>query len=113
MKVSVYSKSITSFKRKKFFKRLKEQLSTKRLIFTVTTGRSGTAYLSKILSLIPNISAFHEPEPNFVDVMRLALEKPELAVKFWVLEKLPFIAKTPHNIYCETSHLFCKGSFIL
>ncbi|MEO2069245.1 MAG: hypothetical protein ABGX27_07015 [Desulfurobacteriaceae bacterium] len=106
-----YWKVLNSLKEREFFKDTLKQLKSKRLIFTVTTGRSGTGYLAKMLSLFPSIYAFHEPEPDFVDVMRKAIEKPELAVKFWVFKKLPVIAKLLKNIYCETSHLFCKGFF--
>ena len=111
LKDKKYRKVLNSLKEKNFFREALEQLESKRLIFTVTTGRSGTGYLATMLSLIPSIHAFHEPEPDFVDVMRKAIEKPELAVRFWVFKKLPVIAKLPKNIYCETSHLFCKGFF--
>ncbi|WP_457570373.1 hypothetical protein [Desulfurobacterium sp.] len=80
-------------------------------MFTVTTGRSGTAYLSELLSVFASIAAFHEPEPNFVEVMRDVQSFPEEAVRFLFAKKLPFIASVDEPIYCETSHLFCKGFF--
>ncbi len=106
-----YWKVLNSLKEKKIFKEVLEKLKSKRLVFTVTSGRSGTKYLATMLSLIPSINAFHEPEPDFVYVMRKAISKPELAVKFWIFKKLPAIASLQGNFYCETSHLFCKGFF--
>ena len=32
-----------------------------KLIFTITPGRSGTAYLARLLGAIPGVSAYHEP----------------------------------------------------
>jgi len=106
-----YNEVLDSIRSKQFFKELFRKLNTKRLIFTVTTGRSGTGYLTILLSCIPGIHAFHEPDPNFVHVMRRAIENPELALKFLAYKKLPVIAGLPHSVYCETSHLFCKGFF--
>ena len=47
-----------------------ETIKNKRLIFTITTGRSGTAYLASIFGYAKGVSAFHEPSPEFVDVLR-------------------------------------------
>ncbi len=81
----------------------------KRLIFTITPGRSGTAYLAFVLSLLPGVSSRHEPEPRFSDVMRAAVRNEKLARDFWLQKKLPFIRSIREPIYVETSHLFCKG----
>lgn len=89
--------------------KLKQGLSQKRLIFTVTTGRSGTGYLSKALSLLPKVASYHEPEPSFSNVMRLAQKNENIAYEFWVEKKLPRIVSKPAQVYIETSHLFCKG----
>lgn len=90
-------------------KSLQDALSTKRLVFTVTTGRSGTAYLANILSLLPNVVAYHEPEPNFVEVMRSGQADRELLNRFLLDKKLPAIASEELPIYVETSHLASKG----
>jgi hypothetical protein len=89
--------------------RLCQELQGKRLVFTVTTGRSGTAYLSHMLSLVPGTSSHHEPMPCFSDVMRDVQGNPRLADRFWVDRKLPAILQTNARIYAETSHVFCKG----
>ena len=86
-----------------------EQIQKKRLIFTVTTGRSGTAYLAAVLGYAKGVYSVHEPSPEFVDVLRSVQENPGLASKFLLEEKLPAILRTPGNIYIETSHLACKG----
>jgi hypothetical protein len=84
-------------------------MSEKRLIFTVTTGRSGTDYLARILDCVPGVASRHETKPNFVWVMRDAQTNPELARRFWIEQKLPAIAETPEPVYVETSHVVCKG----
>ena len=81
----------------------------KKLIFTVTPGRSGTSYLAQLLAAIPGVSAHHEPDPNFVQVMRRIQMDPAMAYHFLYEHKLPAIARNPSPIYIETSHLTCKG----
>lgn len=80
-----------------------------RLIFTVTTGRSGTGLLSTQLKHVTGATVHHEATPNFADVMRSAQNDPLVAKKFWLNDKLPAIQGTPSSVYIETSHLFCKG----
>lgn len=89
--------------------RLKVGLEKKRLIFTVTTGRSGTGYLAKILSSVPDVASYHEPDPYFADVMRSTQQDVNVAYEFWIKRKLPQIVNEVAPIYIETSHLFCKG----
>ena len=89
--------------------RLNVGLRGKRLIFTVTTGRSGTGYLAKMLSFVPNVVSYHEPRPDFADVMRLVQQDVSIAYGFWIEKKLPQIMEEPASTYIETSHLFCKG----
>ena len=84
-------------------------ISQKRLIFTITTGRSGTAYLSTILGLARNVCSVHEPAPEFANLMRDVQGNPDLARRFLVDKKLPAILQSPADIYIETSHLACKG----
>lgn len=84
-------------------------LAKKRLVFTVSTGRSGTDFLARVLSLLPNVDCRHEPKPRFSEYMRAAQLDPRIAVLFWVQEKLPRLARVEAPVYIETSHLFCKG----
>ncbi|WP_020177046.1 glycosyltransferase [Methyloferula stellata] len=84
-------------------------LDGKRLVLTVTPGRSGTGYLAALVNAIPGIDALHEPEPKFSDVMRLAQHDQGAAKRFWLTQKLPAIRRSSENTYVETSHLACKG----
>ena len=81
----------------------------KHLVFTVTSGRSGTLYLTELLKAIPGVSSHHEPEPDFSQAMRRIQMDPFIAYPFWLQIKLPEILKAPERVYVETSHLFCKG----
>lgn len=84
-------------------------LGSRRLILTVTTGRSGTEYLARILSLFARVDARHEPKPRFSTSFRAVCAEASIAREFWTREKLPAIARTRRPVYAETSHLACKG----
>lgn len=86
-----------------------QAISEKRLIFTVTTGRSGTAYLSTLFGYVRNTHTFHEPAPEFVNVLRQVQDDSGTARDFLVNEKLPVVASDCASVYVETSHLVCKG----
>lgn len=88
---------------------IKEKISQKRLIFTVSTGRNGSAYLSTVMNFCSGVVALHEPTPDYVDVLREVQQNPAIATKFLVERKLPIIAEFPTETYLEGSHLFCKG----
>lgn len=87
-----------------------DRVPVKRFIFTVTTGRSGTAYAARILGMLSGCTAVHEQAPSFHLSFPQARTDPAAARRFLVDEKLPAIAaQKPNPIYIETSHLFCKG----
>lgn len=86
-----------------------KHIKQKRLIFTVTTGRSGTAYLKEVFGYMKNVHSYHEPQPEFETVLRRIQTEPELSRQFLVEKKLPQIAKDTATVYVETSHLTCKG----
>ena len=81
----------------------------KRLIFTITTGRSGTRYLAWVLRGFRDVDARHEPRPKFSGAFRTVAQFPHTAEEFWRHHKLPRIARSPRPIYAETSHLAGKG----
>jgi hypothetical protein len=81
----------------------------KRLLFTVTTGRSGTRHLAWALARFRDVEARHEPKPTFSSALRTVLARPATARQFWLEHKLPRIARSARPIYAETSHLACKG----
>lgn len=88
---------------------LLERISRKTLIFTVSSGRAGTASLAEIFGALPGVAAVHEAEPAFHDVMRGAMLDPALAHDFLLTRKLPAIAAHDEPVYFESSHLFGKG----
>jgi hypothetical protein len=75
----------------------------------VTTGRSGTAFLTTLFLYVPGVEAFHEPEPEYYPILRDVQTDRRLAKRFLVEKKLPAIASHTGSVYVETSHLFCKG----
>lgn len=86
-----------------------ENLKKKQLVFTVATGRCGTAFLAEILRLVPGAISCHEPNPEYAEVLRKVQGHPKLAREFLIERKLPVIDQEDSPIYIETSHLFCKG----
>lgn len=90
--------------------RLKKIIDNKRIIFTLTSARSGTKYLSRVLNLLPDVVAVHEPMPSFSYPFRRSMIRGEEFRKvFWERAKLPSIASYNGKIYIETSHLFIEG----
>ena len=90
-------------------KPLANDLRGKRMIFTVATGRCGTAYLAHLLTFLRQVHSSHEPVPEYHTVFRKVQKDPSEARRFLVEEKLPTIARTDASVYAEASHLFCKG----
>jgi hypothetical protein len=88
---------------------LLERVRAKRLVFTVTTGRSGTEYLSRALGLFRGVKSLHEPSPKFATYFRAVCSEPAVATEFWLERKLPRILEFPHPVYAETDHVACKG----
>jgi hypothetical protein len=87
-----------------------QQLRMKRLVLTVTPGRSGTHLLASLLRDALGIPALSEPRPRVNFVLRSLLSCPEVARGWLVTEKLPAMLESADGpIYAETSHLFCKG----
>ena len=81
----------------------------KHLVFTVTAGRTGTTYVTRLGELFPDTVSVHEPQPSYVHVLRQIQRRPRLAYDFLLEYKLPFIAAAAASRYLETSHLVGKG----
>jgi len=81
----------------------------KNLIFSVTAGRTGTLFVQKLLSTLPDTTSLHEPEPAFQRYLRRIHRDPDFAREFLLSYKLPAILGYPTKSYCELSHVFCKG----
>jgi hypothetical protein len=86
-------------------------LKHKRFIFTVTTGRSGSNFLTEVLACLKDTCSVHEPRPRFDKVMRMTQGYPIVAEEFLAKKKIPAMEKKLKNksIYAESSHLICKG----
>jgi hypothetical protein len=83
-----------------------------RVIFTATTGRSGTMTLSTLFSLVPGCAAFHEPHP-FMNgsVLKAASYGDEAFVdRAYARVKSVNIlrAAVGHRYYMESNQLFVK-----
>lgn len=85
----------------------------KKVIFTVTTGRSGTKLLASILQFNKKIASYHEPDGGapFHEYAILARKDFNQSRRFWVEKKIPWINSHNEHFYFESSHLFCKGFF--
>lgn len=88
----------------------KKRLAGKRLIFTVTSGRSGTHFLTRLLHYLPGMDVYHEEMTHsYHMVLRQNQKDPSVGRRFLEEQKLPFIESCKQPIFAETSHLVCKG----
>jgi hypothetical protein len=85
------------------------RLKDMKLYFTVTSGRSGTAFLADYIGKLGHTCSMHEPVPQFHPHMRQALYDRDLARAFWIHQKAPTIVAMGVRSYVETTHLLCKG----
>lgn len=87
-------------------------LSSKRLAFVISPGRSGTALLTALSGAIAGVKAVHEASPRMNFVLR-AVCSHRKAAEFWLkTEMFPSISQSlsiEDRVYFETSHMFCKG----
>ena len=83
-------------------------LSNKTIVFTITSGRTGTTLLTNLLATLPDTKSTHEPDPGFHEVMRSAQNNPFEFVHFWD-RKLKQLAVHKETVYVETSNVFSKG----
>lgn len=81
----------------------------KKLVLTVTAGRSGTRYLKELFATLENAFVTHESEPCFSHVLRQVQTDPKLSRDFVKLLTIPSIAAANTDLYVTTSHLICKG----
>ncbi|WP_108661003.1 hypothetical protein [Acuticoccus kandeliae] len=85
----------------------------RRLVFTITNGRSGSGALAAMAAAVPGLHAVHEPEPKFAWLARHAQRNIRLAEDFLIHDKIPAIeASVPRGAtYLETHNAFGKGFF--
>jgi len=91
-------------------------------VFTITTGRSGTAFLAELLAAnLPNADTHHEilgwdqfgvntPEVSHMTLFN-SQGNVEKVQNFW-RQKLGRIAQSSAGFYVETSHLLAKAGLI-
>ena len=91
------------------FDRTLSKVAAKRLIFTVTAGRTGTRYVAELFKTLDGVCAIHEDEPSFSHVMRPSQGHPDLAERWVTGQLLPHIAAIAEPVYVRTEHLTCKG----
>jgi hypothetical protein len=84
-------------------------LNKKRIVFTITPGRSGTQYLTHVLQGLPDIAVTHEPVPGFHELPPAVRFDKDVTTQFLTEKKLPYIQSFSEPTYIETSHYFCKG----
>lgn len=86
-------------------------IGDKNPVFTVTHGRTGTTFLTRVFGIFDDTLSLHEPDPNYADVLPQVKADPRHAVAF-LREKLAFIAAAAEKNYVETSNVFGKGFLI-
>jgi hypothetical protein len=90
------------------------EVADRHLIFSINSGRSGSKYLSQLLSTARNVKAFHEAEPKmsgeFIDLINSAPLKSSQEKRRIKTEAIAAIlrAAPPEEIYVETNHTFIK-----
>lgn len=85
--------------------------TVERLIFTATTGRSGTHTLARIFAGIPGCHALHEPYPVMNDeALRAASYGDSDALeRFYLAKSINILrAAAGYRYYLEANHLFIK-----
>lgn len=83
-----------------------------RVIFTATTGRSGTMTLSKLFSMVPGCAALHEPHPVMNGPVLAAASYDDEALVDRAYARVKSVnilrAAVGHRYYMESNHLFVK-----
>nr|WP_321455512.1 hypothetical protein [uncultured Cohaesibacter sp.] len=90
---------------------LVSNVNKRQVIFTITSGRSGSDTLNQLFTAVSDTTSLHEPEPSFMTLLRPIQYDLDLASDFLRYRKLPAICDAGTSRYVETSHLYCKGYF--
>lgn len=79
-------------------------------IFCITTGRSGTDYVSRLFGALEDTASFHEQKPRMHKrMMREYLTGNKKAVQQKMKKKYEIIERSRKNIYVDTTHVFIKS----
>jgi len=89
-----------------------------RLLFCISSGRSGTNYLADLLDTSEEAVAFHEAEPTMTGkFLQMINEAPyadsvkERSVKVEAIRKVLDEMPEGKSVYCEANHMFIKTFF--
>jgi hypothetical protein len=92
-------------------------VAQRRLIFSINSGRSGSKYLSQLLSTAPRLKSFHEAEPKmhgeFIGMINsepFESSRDKRRVKSEAIAAI-LRASAPEEFYAETNHTFIKTFF--
>ena len=83
----------------------------KNIVFTVTHGRTGTTFLTRLFGLFEDTLAEHEPAPDYASILPRVKRDPRFALDF-LDKKLEAISRVQQGNYVETSNVFGKGFLI-
>jgi hypothetical protein len=90
------------------------EVADRHLIFSINSGRSGSKYLSQLLSTGRNVKSFHEAEPKmngeFIEMVNSAplnSSREKRRIKAAAIAAI-LGASPPEEIYVETNHTFIK-----
>ncbi len=85
----------------------------KKVIFTISTGRNGTKYLSELFRMSSHdVVSFHEQDTMSSYFKKINCNNDILLAKQYIDEvKVPWINSQlkDYSFYVETNHLLCKG----
>lgn len=94
-----------------------DDLSGRRLIFCINSGRCGSKYLAELLGTAAGVRSFHEAPPamsghplHLVNALPLSASRATRRVKADAIAEM-LRAMAPHEIYAETNHMFIKTFF--
>lgn len=88
-----------------------EAFNARRVVLTVTAGRTGTDSISQLFKHLPDTHSSHEPNPNYRFILARVQNDPKAAARFfWYLQAPALIERHRSRVF-ESSHLFCKGLF--
>jgi hypothetical protein len=108
--VSLKHNNFTAFLAKSYFNLKIRRLE--KIIFTATTGRSGTLTLTNVFSSIADCKALHEPYPRMSGAVLTAASFGNMEYVDRVYRQIKAVhirrAAAGYKYYVETSHLFIK-----
>ena len=92
-------------------------LDQRRLIFCINSGRSGSRYLSQLLTTADGVNSFHEAKPPMIDDYLQMVTRAPYAESFRARKvKVDAIKATlrkmrGNQVYAESNHMFIKTFF--